>query len=76
MADWSLEQRLKVFTHLSLGDEGNWVENDIGKTVEVVNLCGGRFLMTDEHSEICGLTDSMDVVMGFLMDETPTPETR
>ena len=50
---------------LMSGEEGDWAENN-GKTVEVTNMCGGRYLMRDEDGEVSGLTDDIVVAMLFL----------
>ena len=33
---------------LEVAGEGAWVEND-GRTVEVTNMCGGRYLMLEDY---------------------------
>ncbi len=50
---------------LMSSEEGDWAENN-GKTVEVTNMCGGRYLMRDEDGEVSGLTDDVVVAMLFL----------
>lgn len=40
---------------LTNGEEGCFVEND-GRKAEVVNMCGGRYLLTDENNEFVGVT--------------------
>ncbi len=42
--------------YLENGDEGAWIEND-GRTVEVVNMVGGRYMLIDVNGYIDSLVD-------------------
>lgn len=46
-------------------EAGDWAEHE-GRQVEVVTMCGGRFLCT-EGGEVCGLVDSPVQVAVFLL---------
>lgn len=43
---------------------GDWAEHD-GRTAEAVDMCGGRFLLT-EGGDVCGLVNSPVQVAWFL----------
>lgn len=44
---------------------GDWAEND-GRVVERVDMVGGRFLFTDEHGNVAGLSNSEYRAVQFL----------
>ena len=47
-------------------DEGDYVEEDNGRRVEVVDWAGGRFSLFDEHNDFCGVTDDALEAARFL----------
>lgn len=49
---------------LETGAEGSYAEN-AGRRVEVVNMCGGRYLLY-EFGEVAGLTDEIGKALVFL----------
>ena len=57
------KERKEVLDYLN-GDEAYWVENG-ERLVEVVDMCGGRFLLT-ENGEVCGLTNNAEEATLFL----------
>lgn len=53
---------------LQTAEEGDYIEHN-GRMVEVTEMCGGRFLLT-EYKEVCGLVDEEWRAMQFLKDGT------
>ena len=45
--------------------EGDWAEHE-GRQVEIVAMCGGRFLCT-EGGEVCGLVETPLQAVWFLL---------
>ena len=46
---------------------GQWAYN-CGRMVEVVDMVGGRYLLTDEHGDVDGLTFSEVKAVQYLKD--------
>lgn len=58
----------QVTDFLANGEEGHFVSNhDNGRTVEITNMCGGRYLCYD-GGEVAKQTDDEAVAYGFLMN--------
>lgn len=57
-----------VWKYLIDGDEGDYVENDSGYRGTVVNMCGGRYMLTDKDGEPIDLVDSVYEVADFLIN--------
>ena len=55
----------EVTEFLETAEEGCFVENE-GRTVEVVSMCGGKFLFLDKVHEVCGLTFEIWRALEFL----------
>lgn len=55
----------KAIEWLGSGDEGDWVEHE-GRSVDIVSMMGGRYLLTDENGEIAGLVDQVWQAVHFL----------
>lgn len=53
---------------LENGEEGDYVENE-GRTAEVVNMCGGRYLLTDENGEVADLVDEAWRAVSYLRND-------
>lgn len=51
--------------YLMNGEEGDWVEHE-GRKVEIVSMCGGRYILFNESGEFCDLTDEVWRAMEFL----------
>ena len=45
--------------------EGDWIEHN-GRKVEVVDMCGGRYLCLDENGDVAGLYSAASSAMWFL----------
>ena len=55
----------EVMERLKNSDEGDWAEHE-GRTVEVVDMCGGRYLLLDKNGEVAGLVNTEQEAMLFL----------
>lgn len=45
-----------VIKYLGNAECGDWVQNE-KRMVEVVDMCGGKYLLLDDEGEVAGLTD-------------------
>ena len=51
--------------YLMNGTEGCWIEHN-GRKVEIVNMCGGRYLCYDKEGNVAGLYHEEWRAMEFL----------
>lgn len=58
--DWN-----EVAEWLKNSHEGDWAEHE-GRTVEIVDMCGGRYLLLDKDGEVAGLVDTEQEAVLFL----------
>ena len=59
-ADWNTTS-----DYLASNEVGSWAEND-GRTVEVVDMVGGRYLLTDESGFFVRVVDEVWRAVEFL----------
>lgn len=50
---------------LENGQEGDWAENE-GRTAEVVNMAGGRYMLTDKDGDFVAVVDEAWRAMMYL----------
>lgn len=53
--------------YLENGERGDYLEHE-GKTIEIAEMCGGRYLAFDWNGEVCGQTNEEWRAMAFLKD--------
>lgn len=58
---------MECMDFLRTAQEGQWAYN-CGRTVEVVDMIGGRYLLTDENGDVDGLTFSVEQAVKYLME--------
>lgn len=58
-------ERNEIIEYLQNGDEGDCVEIN-GRSVEITNMSGGRYLFRDEDGEVSGQADSELSCIKFL----------
>jgi len=58
----------EAWVYLCNGEEGDYVENDNGYRAEVVNMCGGRYMLWDRDGEPLRLTDSVYEAVDFVIN--------
>lgn len=59
----------KVTQYLMNGREGDFVEHEDGRRVEIVNMVGGRYLCFDSNGEVASLVDDAAFAYNFLRDK-------
>lgn len=59
----------KVTQYLMNGREGDFVEREDGRRVEIANMAGGRYLCFDSNGEVARLVDDAAFAYNFLRDE-------
>lgn len=60
----TLREWINAAEWLTSGEEGDYVTHE-GRTAEVVNMCGGRYLLT-ENGEVIGLEHELVNALMFL----------
>lgn len=68
MEDFTNEiTREDVIKHLENGECGDWAWNDeTGREVHVVEMCGGRYMMLKSKESYIRLTDDVEEAVRFM----------
>lgn len=56
-------------SYLMNGYEGDYIEHEDGRRVEIVNMAGGRYLCIDCDGEVARLVDDAAIAYNFLRDK-------
>lgn len=59
----------KVTQYLMNGREGDFVEHEDGRRVEITNMVGGRYLCFDSNGEVARQVDDAAFAYNFLRDK-------